>query len=491
MQAFVDVDRLARPFDTSPSGATRARKITYDQQWLVFTMLLLALDLVAVWAGLTAAYVVRISSGLLQYSADPNEDLYHMVVLLSIPVWLGLLGLHGLYRRDNLLGGNLEYQQVLRACTSGIIGLIVVSLLWRDLFMVSRGWLILSWIFTTGLLGLGRLFMRRIGYAMRRHDWLTARVLIVGANDQGVAMARQWSQSPSSGMRVIGFVDDFKPAGTPVVDNLRVIGRPTSLGTLVEQTGAQEVVVVPNSVAWETFEELVTQANRASGYTVRLSPGFYEILTTGVAVTNKTFVPLFTINESRIVGSDAILKVVLDYGISAALALLSAPFVLLVSAIKWIKHSPILVTYHAIGQGGTPFHMYKFATGLGHDGTPDGSRQVTRFGRLLYRTGLDKVPQFFNVLAGKMSIVGPRPRVIGDHQCAPHELVNLNAVKPGVIGPWAVAEFWSSADETRDELYYVRNWTIWLDLQIVFQAAVTLVKYGRRPLRASDASGCL
>jgi FlaA1/EpsC-like NDP-sugar epimerase len=103
-------------------------------------------------------------------------------------------------------------------------------------------------------------------------------------------------------MQVVGFVDDFKPMGTPVVNNLKVIGRPTSLYELVRQTGANEVVVVPNAVAWETFEEIIARANVQDGYTLRLSPGFYEMLTTSVTVTNKTFVPLLKINETRLVG---------------------------------------------------------------------------------------------------------------------------------------------------------------------------------------------
>jgi lipopolysaccharide/colanic/teichoic acid biosynthesis glycosyltransferase len=449
---------------------------SYGRQRLFFVGLLLVLDALAVLASLTLAYAIRISSGLLTYTADYDVATYRMLAILSVPVWLALFWANGLYRQDNLMGGSTEYKQAVKACGYGVIALIIlVFFLWHDTIDISRVWLLLALCFSIALVVGERFLARRIAYFLRRAGWFTARVLIVGANDQGIAMAEQWHASAISGMQVIGFVDDFKPAGTVVFDDVRVIGRPTSLAQLVEQTGAHEVVVVPNAVAWETFEEIIALASAPKRYTLRLSPGFYEMLTTSIAVTNKTFVPLFTINEARIVGVDAILKKVLDYGLGLVLAAVALPVVLAITLARKMAHwdEPLLVRHNTIGQAGAMFTMYKFNT------APIASRRKHE-GRLswlehqLYEGGLDKLPQLYNVLRGHMSLVGPRPRVLGSRAVDPRKVCSLCAVKPGIIGPWMVQECWTT-EESHDELYYVRNWTIWLDLQILAQSVLSML----------------
>jgi lipopolysaccharide/colanic/teichoic acid biosynthesis glycosyltransferase len=456
------------------SGASR-----YDRQWKLLTWVLLALDLLSVLGSLVLAYALRISSKLLAYNGpQQNADVYRILAFVSVPVWLAVFVMIGLYKRDILLGGVAEYQRVVRACTAGIMAFIVLSFMWHDA-EISRGWLLLSWGLSCGLVSLERFAVRRVAYALRLRGWFTARVLVVGANDQGIAIARQWSQSPISGMQVIGFVDDFKPMGTPVVNNLKVIGRPTSLCELVRNTGANEVVVVPNAVAWETFEEIIAQANVQNGYALRLSPGFYELLTTSVTVTNKTFVPLLTINETRLVGVDAVLKSLLDYGLGLPMLIVTLPVMALIAlGLKLNRRdAPVLTRYQTMGQSGATFEMLKFNTriesvaklaGLIRVAVPFPA-SVTRLERTLYRRGLDKLPQLFNVVAGQMSLVGPRPRVVEDETDA-RATRNLLTVKPGMMGPWTMPGVCSSGDETQDELYYVRNWTIWLDLYVLFQA---------------------
>jgi lipopolysaccharide/colanic/teichoic acid biosynthesis glycosyltransferase len=479
--------------------------LTYDRQWAVLIGALLILDALVVYGSLNLAYVVRITSGLLAYSSTHDPVAYRWFTMASIPVWLAIFALLGLYRRDNLLGGLHEYQQALGACTSGIIVIIMVTFFWRNEVQISRGWLLLAWGLVCSLLVAERFLVRRAAYLLRRRGWLTARVLIAGANDQGCAIARQWLRNPTSGMAVVGFVDDFKPVGAPVTDGLQVLGRPSALNALAQQTGAHEVLVVSNAVAWETFEEIIARATSRNSYTVRLSPGFYETLATGVVVTNKTFVPLFTVDQARLVGADTLLKRLLDYGLGVPLTLLAAPFLALIAlGLRLFRPGPVLDRYLTVGQGRAVFSMVKFhdpvawvadgasfsppspsfprracsELGEGEEGLGGTGFWLERF---LARSGLDKLPQLFNVLAGQMSIVGPRPRVLGAVGDEPHTASNFQTVRPGIIGPWVVSAAWASGDETQDELYYVRNWTIWLDLQILVQTVLSLFISAFRP----------
>lgn len=449
---------------------------TYDREWKGYLVALAVLDALMVLAGMTLAYSLRITSGLLAYEAPYQDATYNGIALLSLPVWLVIFLFHGMYRRDNLLGGLVEYQQVSKAITTGIITLMVVSFLWRDVVTVSRGWLLFTWVISIALIVVGRFIARRVVYRLRRSGLFNARVLIVGANDQGVAMAHQWRQSPSSGMEIIGFLDDFKPIGTPVVDGIKVIGQASALSQVAGRLCVHEVVMVPNAVAWETFEEIITQASNDKRFTLRVSPGFYALSTSGVAVTNKTFVPLFTLHEARIVGVDAIFKALLDYGVGIPLFLIALlPMALIALGLRLSGVARVLARHRTIGQGGRMFTMFKFNADAGR----------SWLDRLLIRWGADKMPQTLNVILGEMSLVGPRPRVVAAEPAEAHHTHYLQSVKPGLIGPWMASPGWSSDDESHDELYYVRNWTIELDIQLLVQAVLSL--FGAR--RAAGQTG--
>ena len=463
----------------------------YDRQWGIVNAVLLIADAIMIWVGLTLAYTVRIQ--WLDYNGPVGLNLfsYSMLSLISVPLFMLLFRFHGLYNRDNLLGSIVEYRLITRALFDGIIFMILTSFIFRDNFRdISRGWLLTSLVFTWVLVMVTRFALRQVFCQLRKHGWLMARVLIVGANDQGVAVANLWRKSLISGMNVIGFVDDFKPIGSSVVNGIKVIGRPTSLSKLVKDTGAHEVVVVPSGIAWETYEEIITTAALPKDYTLRLSTGFYETLANGVTVTNNTATPLLTINEARLVGIDAMLKRIFDLGLMLVTAPVTAPLAILVAIGLKMKGKPALVQLPTIGERGKVFNMLKFNTCYNsHWGsisqigdaplvTADG--EATPLERFLYRTGMDKLPQLLNILRDQMSWVGPRPRVVGSSHIDVRTMPNLQAVKPGLIGPWSVSsEHPAPKDELRDEMSYVRHWTIWLDVQIVIITLFSIFKISK------------
>jgi lipopolysaccharide/colanic/teichoic acid biosynthesis glycosyltransferase len=431
-------------------------------------------DALAIYLSLLLAYDLRISSGLLDYTSPYNPAAYQRFALTCVPIWLALFGLFGLYRRDTLLGGTDEYKGVLRACTSGVMAIITVTFVQRSMTQPSRGWLLLSLVLSCLFVVGERFLMRRVGYALRRRGWLTARALIVGANDQGAAIAEQWQRSGVSGMTVVGFLDDFKPVGSAVLNGVRVLGRPSALDQIAHEMGAEEIVVVTGGIAWESFEEIIARTAIRNGYTLRLSPGFYDLLATGVVVTNKSFVPLLRVDGGRLVGLDAALKWLVDYGLGAPLLLLSLP--LMIALRIWLRLTnaelPVLERCAAVGRHGTSFTMYRFRRPPMQG--PDAA--TTRpGGSIIQRSGLDKLPQLLNVMAGQMSLVGPRPRLTTELDAAAGATQNLQSVKPGMLGPWLKTGHLGGEDEMREELHYIRNWTLWLDLQIIMYSVVRLL----------------
>lgn len=458
------------------------------KQWSLYQIGLVVLDALCVAVALVLAYKVRIDGWLFGWAYDNPIDqaAYNTVVAISVPIWLAWMAMLGMYMRDNLLGGMTEYKGVVKASSAGVFTIIFFSFLLRESNMdLSRWWIVLAWVFSIGCLITARFFARRLVYFLWSKGFLVSRVLIVGANDQGVAIARQWMSSPRSGMRVIGFLDDFKTPGTPILGDLTVVGRPTALATAAHEHQADEVIVVSSAVAWETFGELVTTRHVEQGYTMRLSPGFYELLTSGMAVTNKTFVPLLTLHEGRIVGVDALVKTVFDYTAAVIALITSLPLALAVALRLRMKHpgAPLIERRQVRGLGGAVFGALQFNThGAMH--LHQRGAGVNTLEAWLVWTGVDKWPQLFNVLRGEMSMVGPRAMPADGADLPEQETMhNLQSVRPGILGPWIVHDSLSSADLVHDEVSYVRNWEIWRDIPIVLHAVYQhwqrMVDFGR------------
>lgn len=498
------------------------------QRRLVISLLLM--DALAVALALAIAYWLRIVSGWLPDRSFEEFAVYARVSALIVPMWLVIFWFHNLYDVRTTLGGLEEYTQIAKACLVAIVAVIMLGY-WVRIAVLSRGWLILAWVFGVLFAGGFRFAYRRVIYWLRRRGRLRTRTLIVGANEQGKAIARQFLASESAGVDVVGFIDDFLPAGAPVrlddwgdlgqaAGELRVLGSPDRLHDVASDQQVSQVVVVSNAVAWETFQEIM-QAASLSGqslpYEIKLSPGFYEILTTGVQVTHEAFVPLLLVNRQRITGVDALLKGLLDYGLGMVNVVLTLPLMALIGLALRIVAGAVLERHEVLACGGGTFTTWKFRTGLSHTPRPlfghplsqafmlpgaqpggagagslafsrpaAAAGKITWLHRFLYNTGLDKLPQMFNILRGEMSWVGPRTVNVGQTEMHSPWLPNLLTVKPGITGPWAVGGNRSLDDEMRLTMIYIRNWTIWLDLQILLQTAQRIFRLERAKARLPE-----
>lgn len=442
------------------------------------TLLLLILDTLAIFAALVAAFFVRYNLPWLPLveRIEPITARYQFIIPLAVPLWLVLFAFNRLYDTRFLLIGLEEYRRAIIACSMGILVLIVLSFAEPNV-SISRSWLAFSWVFSILFVSILRFAVRRLIRFLRRHDHFLSRAIIVGANEQAIAIARQLEPASESGVRVVGFVDDFLPPATPVLDELRVLARPSALAQLVAEHGASEAIVVQGAVAWESFMEIITRSSSSlSGVDIKLSPGFYELMATGVRVSNDGFVPLLALEKNRITGLDARMKNLLDYSVSLTALVLTSPLLGLATlAVKSSSAGPIFDRYQNLGAGHQPYTTWKFRTR--RDATHDHT-----FGRLIYRSGIDKLPQFWSVLRGDMSLVGPRPIPVERADIYQEWLPTLLSVKPGLTGPWVVggADAATLDAEIRLDLYYIRSWTIWLDLQIILQTVLRLFQ-GARP----------
>ncbi len=452
------------------------------------------LDAACIGLSLWGAYSLRFR--VLPYYNPVFPEFYLRLALLAIPTWLVIFALYRLYYPENLFGGLQEYASAVNACTVGLVGIILYGFLDRTgPEEISRGWLALVWGLSVLTIVTTRFIYRRLIYRLRQRGLFTRRVLIVGTNDEGRYVAEQLRAAPQAGMEIVGFLDPRESADSPV-EGLPVWQGLNTLGERVRQLGIEEVIVVPTALRREELLELYRDWAREERLRIRLSSGLYELFTTGVQVREVGFIPLVSLNRTRITGMDALMKAVLDYvGAALLLVLLSPVFLLIALCIRLDSPGPIIYRRRVVGLNGRIFDAYKFRTMIvdadayleshpelkkewEETGKIRNDPRVTRVGKWLRRTSLDELPQLVNVLRGQMSLVGPR-------MITPTELPrfgrwrhNLLTVKPGLTGLWQVSgrADLSYEERVRLDMYYIRNYTIWLDLRLLLHTVRVVIQ---------------
>ncbi len=434
---------------------------------------LVLLDILAMGIALTVAY--RLAADL---GPKPAASGYFLLLLLAIPVAIGLFALNRLYVLDELLEGPVEYGRILYGCTLAAFALIVLGFWGKILGEVapSRKLIALIWLASILMVVGGRFLARRIVRALRRRGHLLSRALIVGLGTPGVLLARHFHDIKHAGIEVVGFLDDFLPPGTPVTNGLKVLGPPSALRRILEQTGATEMVVVPTAMAWESLQDLFRTATSLNGHVIRLVPGFTDVLATSVKIHQRGSIALLSIERVRITGLDAVLKQIIDYGIAIISLPVALPLIIVLSSALALAGIPPFRWIQMIGREGFAFRAFWLNT----------QKPRNPIQRFIYQFGLDKLPQLLNVFVGHMSIVGPRPIPV-DHRAAYERWIpNLLTVKPGITGPWSVHGTPASLDdEMQMNLFYIRNYTIWLDLEILVRSVIRVL-LGRPARQGGD-----
>ena len=463
------------------------------QRRLLVSMLLLG-DVVALAAAFALAYYLRFEQ--LPYFAGYSFRYYALLTALAIAAWLPIFTVARLYDRQLLLGGTQEYASVVNACTAGTMLLVVAGFFRADQLTLSRGWLILAWLLSILFVGSMRFLLRRVVYRLRRRGYFLSPALILGANEEGLALAQQLQAWPTCGLRLLGFVDDATPSGTHLLNGLRVLGSTADLPELVERYAIAELVIATSALSRPTLLAVFQQYGTSPLVNIRLSSGLFEILTTGVQVKEMAYVPLVNLSKVRLTGIDVFLKTALDYVITIPALILISPLLFIIAIlVKLDSPGPLIHRRRVLGLGGRELDAFKFRTmmvnadeilqqnpelkqALENDFKLKNDPRVTRFGRTLRKHSLDELPQLFNVLLGQMSLVGPRMIAPEEAENYGQWRMNLLTVKPGMSGLWVVSgrSDIPYSERVQLDMRYIRNYTIWLDLHILFQTIPAMLR---------------
>jgi FlaA1/EpsC-like NDP-sugar epimerase len=306
----------------------------FRQRSLIATLVLL--DATAIGLAFVLATYLRFATDFPLFYEPPISPFasYLRLALWLIPAWLVIFAAVRLYDPHLLWGGTAEYQHVVYACSLGMMVLIIGSFFYPQ-FVIARAWLLLAWLFTMALVGIGRFAMRRMVYQLRVGGRLVTPTLIVGANEEALAIAEQIMATPQAGLRLIGFVDDQRHDGEEVMPGLRIVASSASIRELVERNGVEELIVATTALSREQLFDLFVAFGTTPDVTIRMSSGTYEMIATGMRVKEIGAVPLMSLNKVRLTGFDVVLKALLDYVLAGlALVLLSPVFA---AIALWVK----------------------------------------------------------------------------------------------------------------------------------------------------------
>ena len=465
-----------------------------NAQWAENILLLASMvliDVLMIGLGFLLAYYVRFESGI-QFDYQPTGSplhFYQQLVFILIPVWIGVFGIFGLYDSKNLFSGTKEYSLVFNASTLGIM-LVIVSTFFYPEFVIARAWLLLSWGFITLLMAIGRLVIRRTVQQLRASGRFMTPVLVIGTNEEAVAIADQLQNNPRAGIGIAGFVcTDNKNVGEDLLPETPVVGNILTIKQLILQYGVREIIVAATAVSRNDLLDLYRMFGVDSDVNIRMSSGLYEMLTTGVEVQEMGNVPLMSVKKVRLAGAEVFMKRCLGIGGALAALLIALPaMVILGIAIRRDSKGPIIHRRRVVGVGGNLFDAYKFRTmyvdgderlathpelvkELEENGKLKDDPRVTRIGKFIRKTSMDELPQLFNVLRGQMSLVGPRMITEPERTKYGNWRTNLLTVKPGMTGLWQVS---GRSDVTYNErvtldMHYIRNYSLWFDIYILWQ----------------------
>jgi Undecaprenyl-phosphate galactose phosphotransferase WbaP len=457
--------------------------------WLTYASLFVA-DLIAVTVASTLAVVVRF---LMHASFRPTDWL---VYAPALPVFFFVFSMVGLYP-GIAINPIDEFRLVLRAAS--IVSLIVVggSFFLRQGLFSSRIVFFLAWLLTVLLVPACRRVIRGV---CAPQPWWGIPVVVMGEPDSALMMYQMLKGHIRLGLRPVALLLD-DPWATPAVSALR---DEVYVGTLAQAS--------PLSLSYGDCYAIIampsTGSTRLANIFTRQLDGFHRVLilpdlfgTSSLAVSAKDLCGMLTLQvEQRLTRKLSLLaKRAFDLAVCAAIMIPLLPlFLLLCLAVKLSSRGPILYGHWRIGRNERRFRVWKFRTMIVNADAELERRlaadpelreewetehklhrdpRVTAVGRFLRRSSLDEIPQLWNVLVGEMSLVGPRPITLHEVEKYGSIFHQYRRAIPGITGLWQVSGRNNVSYARRVEIddYYVRNWSLALDLYILLRTLRTVV----------------
>ena len=470
------------------------------RQTRLLTALHLVLDFFLGMGAFVLAYVVRFETGLFPIpKGQPPFDQY-VALMPFIGVLIPLtFYLQGTYRfRRNRTAVDDFFAVLVGTLLTVAVGLLATLYIQvyvatdaarnTGAYEVSR----LVWGIFVGLNIVFTFASRDLVRRYLRHRYAAGiglrRVLIAGTQDLARHVADRFLQHAEYGYKVVGFLDDDADGDRIGYRGLPLLGKLEEATEVIDRERVDQLyVALPVEQHIKTLN-LIEVANREC-IEIKVIPDFLQFVTLRARLEELDGLPLINVNDVPLRGFNSVLKRLMDVASSSvALVILAFPMAVIAAAIRTTSTGRALYRQERMGLDGQPFMLLKFRSmyeNAEQDTGPIWARENdprrTRFGRFLRRFSLDELPQFWNVLRGDMSLVGPRPErpfFVDQFKARVPKYMLRHKVKAGITG-WAQVNGWrgNTSIEKRIEydLHYIENWSITLDLKIMWLTVVHLL----------------
>lgn len=456
-------------------------QIFFNRMHIVLDGLVVAVSFLLAWAIKFLTPLAESTPGVTALSAET----YFRTLYFIVPGYLILYGIYNLYSSKRSSRIRVEVAGIFKANTVGI-GLVMISFFMLSTSVdgvvdFSRTLILLFYVINMILTFLYRMLVRKFLYFIRRKGNNLKHVILVGYSRAAEAYLDRIASNPQWGYVVHGILDDHVPRGT-LYRGVKVLGSLGNLEYILPENKMDEIAITLSLEDYDSLEHIVDLCERAGVHT-KFIPDYGSLFPSrpytedlmGLPVINIRYVPLSNT-------WNALMKRLVDIFGSIFCIILFSPVMLFAAIGTGVtSKGPIIYKQTRIGLHSKPFTMYKFRTMRVQSAeeekkgwTIPGDDRVTKFGSFLRRTSIDEMPQFFNVLAGKMSLVGPRPErpqfVDKFREEIPRYMVK-HQVRPGITG-WAQINGYRGDTSIRKriehDIYYIENWSLGFDFRILF-----------------------
>lgn len=408
------------------------------------------------------------------------DAVYMLVLLPLVPGMLLLYAAFNLYTSKRVMGRRLEYGNVIKANALGMLIFLAMTMAIKKIDF-SRGVVFTFFALNVTADIIARMLIRGLLRDMRRRGLNLKHIVLVGYGQAAREYIDRILDNPQWGYRVLGILDDNSERST-VYRGIRIIGRIEELVGLMKVNSLDEIAITLGLSEYYKLEHIVAECEK-SGVHTKFIPDYGNIIPTkpytedlmGLPVINIRYVPLSnTFN--------AIVKRAMDIVGSLVCLVLFSPVMLVTAVlIKLTSPGPLIFRQERVGLHNKPFIMYKFrsmevqkANAERRGWTTRHDPRVTGIGKFIRKTSIDELPQLVNVLKGEMSLIGPRPErpqfVEKFREEIPRYMIK-HQVRPGMTG-WAQVNGYRGDTSIRKriecDLYYIENWTLGLDIKILF-----------------------
>ena len=448
-------------------------------------LLMRLLDIVALLLAGHLATITRFQTGIADVAPIHSVLLYFCgaLALLLFPQFDLYVSWRGRSLRILALKLAMSWSLVL------LIGL-VFSFLIHHVGDLSRLWMLYWYLFSLALLLACRTGTYLVLRRLRARGFNNRRVMIVGYNEIGRELHRRAREQSWYGYEVRDVYLGGGEDEVPLTDGS--VARLIRLDDIADHVTRHQIdelwITLPMTAAAElqTLHHLLRNVLAD----VRWIPNTLSMRVLSLRMVDFLGFPTLDLNSPVLRGGQGIFKSLLDKLFSTVVLVTLSPLLLLIAlGIKLSSPGPVFFTQSRLGLDGRKFEVYKFRTMALHhetDGVTQARRddqRITRFGAFLRHRSLDELPQFLNVLLGDMSVVGPRPHALAHNEIYKQLLEQYmlrHRVKPGITG-WAQIHGYRGETDTVDkmakrvqfDLYYIQNWSLWLDLRIVLRTAIS------------------